>query len=339
MEEIHKLTHFHDSLNSDLWRHNHLRSDVQVKLLQIAYEFVKFINIKNLAIKDVTLSGSNASFNYTDQSDIDLHLIVRYNTSDEKFQELFDAKKKLFNKIHDITIKGHDVEVYVQPADDDIVSNGVYSVLKEKWIKHPKKITDIVDETNIQAKFNSIRRAIIKVLKDKDYDGALEIKAKIKKMRAKGLASSGEFGAENLAVKAIRNSGYMNKLMTFIDHRIDKNLSLESIAESKEEVTGSDLWNLYYMIIPDGTDGYFASWQHDNFPYGKTITLSDYVNIIEKNKKTIIINILKSLKDPEAYDKIMDAAFFTRKLEQLVDWPELEIIERSLAELEQSKEW
>ena len=113
--DLDKLITFHTELNPKLWYDNNLRREVRYNLLLIAKEFVKFINIPDFTLEDITISGSNCSYNYNDQSDIDLHLVV---SSDSPcwphLSELYLAKKTLFNDQHDIKLRDIDVEVYVQ---------------------------------------------------------------------------------------------------------------------------------------------------------------------------------------------------------------------------------
>lgn len=327
MKEIRKLTHFHDELNPDIWRNDKLRLPVQVKLLEIAREFDKFIGLKNLRIKDITVSGSNAAFNYTDSSDIDLHLVVDYDVDDEKFKELFDAKKKLFNEVHDITIKGHDVEVYVQSFQEKHISNGVYSILKTKWIKFPEKIPDINDETNIKNKYNSIKRSIISAINSNDKKYAESIKHKIKKMRVRGLASTGEFGAENLSFKLLRNEGYIDKLHLFIDQKRDKELSLESALKIEWGDAKKLFLCIHHNANYDYKDQAAKDWIYQNFRFDKSnnnTARQIFMNILKSNKQLIIGNLLKMLKDFDNFgaDVLGNCQF----LKQFIDWPELNII-------------
>jgi hypothetical protein len=105
---------FHRELNPLLWRGGQMKPQVRYKLLQIAKHFIEFIDIPQLYLKDITVSGSNAAFSYTPQSDIDLHLVVDVPPQQELLlKPLFDAKKNQYNFNHDIKIKDIDVEVYV----------------------------------------------------------------------------------------------------------------------------------------------------------------------------------------------------------------------------------
>jgi len=49
---------FHRELNPKLWNGKVLKPIVRYKLLEIARHFIEFIDIPNLRLKDVTISGS-----------------------------------------------------------------------------------------------------------------------------------------------------------------------------------------------------------------------------------------------------------------------------------------
>jgi hypothetical protein len=110
------ITH-HQELNSALWDNNQLRKDVRYKLLEIAKHFAEFLKVEKLQLKDITISGSNAGYNYSEFSDIDLHLVVEGAKDQE---ELFAAKKNQYNFTYDIKLNGVPVELYVQDSKQAI---------------------------------------------------------------------------------------------------------------------------------------------------------------------------------------------------------------------------
>jgi len=234
-EELQKLVRFKDSLNPDIWQNNNLRREVEYKLLQIAKEFINFINIPDLKLKDITLSGSNASYNYNDHSDLDLHLIVDMDTPcGAQLKELFQAKKSQFNDQYDILIRGHEVEVYVQDAKQPHISNGIYSVLKDEWLKQPKKISANPDETNIKHKYEFLKAEIDRAVESMDPRAIARLQLKIKDMRKAGLEKSGEYGVENLAFKLLRNDGSLDALYSAKQKADDMRLSLPEAAKESD---------------------------------------------------------------------------------------------------------
>jgi len=221
------LTKFHKELNPELWHNYKLDQQVRYKLLQIAKTFIEYINIDDLDLEDITISGSNCSFNYTPQSDIDLHLVV---SSASKcwphLQELYMAKKSLFNDNHDITIQGQPVEVYVQDSQQPHFSNGIFSVLNNTWIKKPQAITTKIDRTNVLDKYQDVKRQIQQVIKTGDATAMQKMQEKLRVMRKQGLEKHGEFGTENLVFKLLRRDGSMDRLWKKLQHIIDQKLSL-----------------------------------------------------------------------------------------------------------------
>ena len=66
---------FNEQLNPRIWQGNKMRPQVRAKLLQIAEDFKQSLGLSDLNVKDITLSGRNASYTYTPHSDIDLHWV------------------------------------------------------------------------------------------------------------------------------------------------------------------------------------------------------------------------------------------------------------------------
>jgi hypothetical protein len=220
---------FHSNLNPFIWQNNKMKPIIRYKLLKIALEFAKYIGIKNLGLTDIIMTGSNASYNYTNYSDIDLHLVVNIPENNEAIKELFDAKKGLWNEQHDIKIKGFDVELYVQDASEPHISSGMYSILNDTWIKEPKPVRPDIDDVSVEKKYYQYHDAIQAAVKDNDFNKLEKIKSDIKKMRQSGLDKAGEFSAENLAFKLLRNLGDMEILMNTLAKLKDQQLGLKEL--------------------------------------------------------------------------------------------------------------
>ena len=228
--DLDKLITFHTELNPKLWYDNNLRREVRYNLLLIAKEFVKFINIPDFTLEDITISGSNCSYNYNDQSDIDLHLVV---SSDSPcwphLSELYLAKKTLFNDQHDIKLRDIDVEVYVQDSKQPHISNGIFSVLNDEWLKQPRMITADVDETNVADKYKSLKFQIQIAVASEELNKLRDMQDKVKRIRKSGLARHGEFGPENLVFKLLRNDGTLGELYAAAAEAEDKRLSIPEV--------------------------------------------------------------------------------------------------------------
>ena len=220
---------FRDTLNPALWKNNQLNSQIRLKLLEIAKNFIDFISIPEINLKDITISGSNAAYTYTDHSDLDLHLIVDIPHDKENLlKPLFDAKKNQYNFTRSIKIKGIDIEVYVQGSKDAHHSAGIYSVLDNRWISEPKQERVDINDDDVENKVNSYVYKIRSALKSDDKAKIVAVKDEIARIRKAGLEQAGEFSVENLTFKVLRAKGLIDELRTRIRELEDTELSLRS---------------------------------------------------------------------------------------------------------------
>lgn len=221
---------FHDQLNPALWADNRLLPDVRQKLLNIAKDFQEFIGVQLYDILDVTISGSNAAFTYTPNSDIDLHLVVMIpEAHDPELRELFDAKKYQYNEQFDFRIKGFDVELYVQDAEQPHHSMGIYSIKNDRWLSEPKQVKANIDDASVEHKYRSYKARIVRALRSDDADQVRHLWNQIRDMRKAGLAQGGEFSPENITFKMLRSEGDLQDLRDKITQLKTAEFSLESL--------------------------------------------------------------------------------------------------------------
>jgi len=243
-DNIIKSFYVKDELNPKIWDNPDnpsdakMKEDIRKRLMEIANEFVGFLGLE-IFVQDVTMTGSLANYNWSEFSDVDLHIMYDFDESGDKkelVQELFKIKKTLFNSTHDITVKGYDVELYVQDTNEPHISSGVYSVLYNEWIKEPSPEEVTIDEGKLKQKVDQWKDIIDLVIDDieegdEDLETAVEkidkVKDKLKKYRTCGLEKNGEYSYENLVFKFLRRNGYIQKLFDFQNEIMDKRLSLE----------------------------------------------------------------------------------------------------------------
>jgi hypothetical protein len=227
-ESLDLAVNFHDELNPKLWDDNRMRPEVRAALMRIAENFKDFLGVDIYDLLDITVSGSNAAYTYTSHSDIDLHLVVMIPEAHEtELKELFTAKKYQYNDQHDIKVRGFDVELYVQDAEDPHHSMGIYSVLNDRWIKQPKKVRAQIDDIEVQEKYRSIKHRINRAIVSDDYDSVQQVWNSVKNMRQTGLEQGGEFSPENLAFKILRADGTLEKLKRHMGNLKDAELSID----------------------------------------------------------------------------------------------------------------
>jgi hypothetical protein len=218
-------------------KEQHMYEDIRRRLLMIADDFFETLNVSWVDINDIILTGSLANFNWSKFSDVDLHILVDFGEVDENeelVKEYFNSKKNLWNEKHDITIKGYDVELYMQDTEEPHVSSGVYSILWDGWVVQPDSTKKEIDAKKVEQKVNNIIDTIHDVYymyKNEEYDKTIRmiknLKEKIKKMRQTGLDREGEYSFENIAFKVLRRTMYLDKLSEIENSSYDKSLTLD----------------------------------------------------------------------------------------------------------------
>jgi ribosomal protein S18 acetylase RimI-like enzyme len=250
---------FHDQLNPKLFVGNRLDPAVKKQLIEIAKDFLQELGVEDIKVKDITLSGSNAAYSYTPHSDLDLHVLIDYNQfpNNPVYKELFMAKKNLYNDSHDITIRGIPVELYAQDSNEPFVSLGQYSILNDKWIQIPSKRRANFDQNATKSKFGKLQDFVLRALKEKNVSKVKQALDIIKRYRKAGLTKGGEFSPENLAYKALRNQGAIQKLFDLRDKLHSKHLSIENMYANINEATDKPI--IYFDmdgVLADFNGGY-----------------------------------------------------------------------------------
>jgi len=244
MDKVDKIIssfYIQDELNPEIWDDGDngsyvMKNDVRESLLSISNEFINFLGLE-IFVSDITMTGSLSNYNWSEFSDVDLHIMYDFTEAGEQkelYKELFKLKKTLFNSTHDIKVKGFEVELYVQDSSEPHFSTGVYSVMFNEWINEPTKESVAIDDKTLTEKaeqWMDIIDVVIENAKDEDLETALElidkVKDRLKKYRSCGLEKEGEYSYENLVFKFLRRNGYIQKLFDFTNDLVDKNLSLE----------------------------------------------------------------------------------------------------------------
>lgn len=220
---------YHSNLNPKCWQGWQMIPSVRERLVDIAQLFVDYLELPDFEVEDVRLTGSMCNFNWTKYSDFDLHVVTDYaalNCND--FAEvLYQAKKTIWNNKHDITINGHDVELYIEDVAAPPHSAGMFSIINNKWISKPEFVDPKYDFKAVDRKAKALIDLIQKTIQHgnsiNDFKRTLE---KVYKMRQSGLDTGGEFATENLAFKTIRNLGWLDRLRTAQNKFIDKKFSM-----------------------------------------------------------------------------------------------------------------
>lgn len=224
----------HDALNPLVWESDVLKKDVRRALLLNAKQFIEFCGLEKLKFSDIILTGSMANYNYSENSDLDVHIILDFKLVSDNIEfvgEFLKLKKRLWADMLPIQVKGHDVEMYVQHTEETLHATGTYSLINNEWISKPTKKIININSGDVQLKSADFMNAIDDLEDNQDLNDWLKryelLKTKIKKYRQTGLDSNGEFSVENLVFKILRNTGYLEKMVELKNKYLTKKLSLK----------------------------------------------------------------------------------------------------------------
>ena len=233
-----KQTQFQKTLNPKIWNPDQtIKPEVSDHLLRIASQFIESQSIPTDSVSDIVLTGSNANFNWTTNSDLDVHLLINPDYFAKEgacelisIEDVIQTKKALWNDKHSISIYGIPVEVYATTQKESIVENaGVYSLTNQEWLSVPQPVQISIDSGQVQAKANELISEIQDIVETHctDLTRVESLLDRIAEMRQSGLQTAGEYSVENLAFKVIRNSGDLDSIRNYYNDLQDEELSLD----------------------------------------------------------------------------------------------------------------
>lgn len=247
---------YHKELNQSIWEGKTLRAEVKTKLNEIIKTFLDKLELPSVRVKDIVFTGSMANYNWTQLSDIDIHVLVDMNIDCEPCDDDFidaksclDAKRAVWNDRHDITVYGFPVELYVSDYEDEhITEAGIYSLSTDKWLKEAEFKNISIDSGLIKTKAEVFAVEIDELVSTKvdNPDTITTLVDRLYNYRKSGLQNGGEYSVENLSFKALRNNGYTMKLLNYANKILVKNLSLESLDSKVDSRELRSTANIYH---------------------------------------------------------------------------------------------
>lgn len=163
--ELEETIEKHDELNPKLFDGDKLKPEVIDKVQEIVNQFIESLEEDEIKINvvDIQLVGSNVSYNYTKDSDLDIHIIVDTKSlqcPDNLYPLLYGAYRSIFNNKFDINFYGIPVELFIEEEGSQNRSTGIYSVMKDEWIKVPDQtVIPEIDQESFDKEFNEWENA------------------------------------------------------------------------------------------------------------------------------------------------------------------------------------
>lgn len=226
---------YNNTLCPDLWdEYQHLDPRVRVNLLRMAYDFYKKTKFP-APIIDVYLMGSIASYNWTPDSDADVHVMVDYNQLKMPPETAFKMVKTVgaqWNAEHNVLVKGHKVEMNLQNVSEvkpHVL--GIYSLVKDQWVRKPVNRPPMVDKSSIQVQFKAMQQYIESALNSGNRETMKAAKEYLDAYRQYGLDTAGELSQQNIVFKILRAKGIIKKLKDTITATYDQEMSVKEMTE------------------------------------------------------------------------------------------------------------
>ena len=278
-----------------------LKPQIKEKLIQIYQYFMKSSQkFDQYQVEDVILVGSLCGYNYNQYSDFDLHIVLDFSIINKDqiiVKNMFDFYSNIFNNKHQISIKNRKVQLYVQDKDQQVISNGIYSVLKDKWIYSPQK--DKKQDTQVEKdNINKLYKKILISIKNNynNLQGLKEVKKRIKNMRKRGLQSKkAQFSIQNLTFKMLRNKGIIQNLNNRIYKLVNLQFTMQKqnfILQMKKQQSNRILQminNLKDELLLQNSP---AMYINGNLKFKQLYTDNFNINIDRKDNSITIINTL-----------------------------------------------
>ena len=231
----------HSTLNPKLWTDGELHPRLQEGFMKIAEKFHEFLDVPNATIHDVILIGSNANYNWTKYSDIDLHVVINYMEVGDNLhvvKNYLQTKKALWTHNYPLKYKGISIELYAQDINENLHSSvGIYSIAHGKWVSRPKADLVYIDDAAIQQKAAPFEYEItnLKIDHPNVEERIREILLRLNRLRQTGLEAEGEYSVENLAFKHLRNKGLIDRLRELLHGNTFAELQVESASMNVKE--------------------------------------------------------------------------------------------------------
>jgi hypothetical protein len=222
---------YNKTLDPQLWsKDKRLNEEVRASLLSITNDYYESNEDLHGSFVDAYLVGSSANYNWTPESDIDLHIVI--NVSKLGYEEESEARTLLelmshkWNRTHAVIIKEHKVELYIQDVNHPLRSSGIYSLCHSRWISEPQPEEVDIDENEIRRKYRNISSSITHAISSGDLEQMRKLIDDVRSKRNVGLQREGEFSTENIVFKMLRKFGDIDRLKNAITTIYDQRMSV-----------------------------------------------------------------------------------------------------------------
>lgn len=276
---------YNDTLCPDLWdTAMHLDPKARMTLLRLAYDFYRKTMFPAPVI-DVYLMGSIANYNWTADSDVDVHVMIDYSKLQMPPETANKAVKTAgaqWNAEHEVTVKDFKVEMNIQNATEQKpYVTGVYSLVKDQWIRKPFQMPLRIDKNVLKFQYNTMKQYLQNAISSGNGEQMKATKKYLDAYRQYGLDTFGELSYENIIFKILRSRGIIKQLKDTITAVYDQEMTvteedefhpdhmrgIKNLPQAEELVEKLTYWDIAKAINmahgnPIMAAGYAAYWAY-----------------------------------------------------------------------------
>lgn len=276
---------YNQSLCPALWdEYQHLDAEVRVNLLRMAYDFYEKTDFK-APILDVYLMGSIANYNWTPESDADVHVVIGFDQLQMPPETAKSAAKTAgaqWNMEHEASVKGYKVELNIQDAKEEKpYVTGIYSLVRDTWVRKPSIQPVQVDKVAIQSKYSGMKRYIESAINTGDREMMKSVKKYLDAFRQYGLDTGGELSVENIVFKILRAKGIIKKLKDSITFAYDKAMTVNEMGDGFSDNPGIEK---FWWLSPDCKFTRVGRFEHAHWAFQFLKNLGTDAKILSKNE-------------------------------------------------------
>ena len=206
----------------------------------MAYDFYRKTKLP-APVLDVYLMGSIANYNWTADSDIDVHVIIDYTKLQMPLETAAKTVKTAgaqWNSEHEVTIKDFKVEMNIQNATEQKpYVTGVYSLVRDQWVRKPFQMSPKIDRNVLRFQYNTMKQYLQNALSSRDQEQMKAAKKYLDAYRQYGLDTCGELSYENIIFKILRSRGLIKQLKDSITAVYDQEMSVDEVGEKDVKQT------------------------------------------------------------------------------------------------------
>ncbi len=240
-QKVDNAINLHTALNPYFFTNEQFNASIRKRFQQVSNYYFSKIKQKFPKAKliDILFVGSLAGYGYTDESDVDLHLLIDFNVTCDK--ALINEYVTLLRYIwHVDKISVGNYPVQITPVSARIEQGGIYSLLNDQWIQKPRREQITYSKEELINTIKTHQNELINL--EKIYNSnpnplncqkLIGYADELKAWRRQGLTERGITSMENIAFRVMRSLGDLDTLIKAIRkceaHTVDSLLNPKPI--------------------------------------------------------------------------------------------------------------